>query len=232
MNSLQTPVIAGGGNHFALPFIFEGKEYEWPKQYILGAQLRELFKISPDAELYLEIQDPWKDEPVPNNKEIDLARPGIEQFFVKKKLPYTINGVEFESAKQYIKGAHIRRQGDIPNDEHIYLSIKGPWEDELVRDDDWVDLARPGIEHFYSKKVDVKVVIIINGTAVNWDKDKISFMQIIVEAFGKYIDSPTMVYTVGYEDGPKQNPDGSMYKGDVVFVKNKMIFHATATDKS
>ena len=41
-----------------------------------------------------------------------------------------------------------------------------------------------------------------------------------------------MVYTVAYEDGPKQNPEGSMLKDSVVFVKNEMIFHATATDKS
>ncbi len=41
-----------------------------------------------------------------------------------------------------------------------------------------------------------------------------------------------MVYTVAYEDGPKQNPEGSMNKNQDVFVKNKMIFHATATDKS
>jgi hypothetical protein len=41
-----------------------------------------------------------------------------------------------------------------------------------------------------------------------------------------------MVYTVAYEDGPKQNPEGSMLKGAIVFVKDKMIFHATATDRS
>lgn len=77
-----------------------------------------------------------------------------------------------------------------------------------------------------------KHVIIVNGTPKNWDKPKIEFKDVIVLAFGSYVDKPTMVYTVAYEDGPKQNPEGSMQKDSVVFVKDEMIFHATATDKS
>ena len=56
--------------------------------------------------------------------------------------------------------------------------------------------------------------------------------EVIILAYGTYIDKPTMVYTVAYEDGPKENLEGSMLKGTSVFAKNKMIFHATATDKS
>jgi hypothetical protein len=55
---------------------------------------------------------------------------------------------------------------------------------------------------------------------------------VIIPAYGKYIDSPNMVYTIGYEDGPKQNVEGSMFIDKEVFVTNNMIFHATATDKS
>ncbi len=77
-----------------------------------------------------------------------------------------------------------------------------------------------------------ETVIIVNGTAKQWPKRQISFEEIITLAYGQYIDKPTMVYTVAYEDGPKQNREGSLIKGQVVFVKNKMIFHATATDKS
>ena len=74
--------------------------------------------------------------------------------------------------------------------------------------------------------------IIVNGSPKPWKEKKISFKEIILLAYGEFIDKPTMVYTVAYEDGPKQNPEGSMAKGTEVFVKNKMIFHATATDKS
>jgi hypothetical protein len=81
------------------------------------------------------------------------------------------------------------------------------------------------------KKKDV--TLIVNGEAKPWGKEKISFKEVIILAFGKYNDDPNWVYTVAYEDGPKQNPNGSMVKGGKeVHVQNKMIFHATATDKS
>jgi hypothetical protein len=220
------------GERPTLGFTFEGKNYQWESQYIMGYELRKRLNLTAGDELYLEIAEPWNDEPVPDDKEIDLARPGIEQFFVKKKLKYTINGVEFESSKQYIQGRRIRQQGNIPNDDLIYLRRKSPWEDELILDNDWVDLASPGIEHFYSQKHPVKVTLIVNGKPKEWNKMTIDFKDVIVLAFGEYNPSPTMVYTVGYEDGPKQNPEGSMTKEESLFVKNKMIFHATATNKS
>lgn len=79
---------------------------------------------------------------------------------------------------------------------------------------------------------DQKVVIIVNGSPKSWVKKEITFVEVIILAFGTYVDKLTMVYTVAYEDGPKQNPEGSLIKGKAVFVKKKMIFHATATDKS
>ncbi|GEP90739.1 Multiubiquitin [Chitinophaga terrae (ex Kim and Jung 2007)] len=145
-------------------------------------------------------------------------------------LGLTINGKKYEWNQQYITGAEIRRLGHIANDEEIFLAVKKPWEDEPIPDDKQVNLARPEIEHFYSKAKEV--IIVVNGTPHKWTKEKISFKEVIVLAFGQYIDKPTMVYTVAYEDGPKQNPEGSMFAGQEVFVKHKMIFNATATDKS
>lgn len=83
-----------------------------------------------------------------------------------------------------------------------------------------------------SDKEVVEVTIIVNGTPKKWDQKKISFREVILLAYGTFNENPTIVYTVAYEDGPKQNPEGSMIKGKEVFVQNKMIFHATATDKS
>jgi|SRR5450432_832826 len=150
----------------------------------------------------------------------------------KKTLPLVINSKEFEWPEQYITGREIRKLGDISTDDEIFLQIKEPWSDELVLDNSRVDLARPGIEHFFSREVPKEVVIIVNGREKKWDKKEISFREVIELAGIPYEEKPTMVYTVGYEDGPRQNPEGSMVKGTSVYVKNKMIFHATATDKS
>lgn len=148
----------------------------------------------------------------------------------KRVLELTINGKKYEWNQQYITGAEIRRLGNIPQDDEIFLAVKKPWQDEPVSDVMQVNLARPEIEHFYSKAKEV--IIMVNGTPHKWTKAKISFKEVIVLAFGQYIDKPTMVYTVAYEDGPKQNTEGSMFAGQEVIVKHKMIFNATATDKS
>lgn len=148
----------------------------------------------------------------------------------KRVLYLTINGKQYEWHQEYITGAEIRKLGNIPNEDEIFLAVKKPWEDEAIPDDKQVNLARPEIEHFYSKAKEI--IIVVNGTPHKWGKEKINFKDVIILAFGQYIDKPTMVYTLAYEDGPKQNPEGSMFVGQEVFVKNKMIFHATATDKS
>lgn len=149
----------------------------------------------------------------------------------KHVLQLTINSKHYEWKHKYITGAQIRKLGNIPHDDEIFLVIKG-WPDEPIPDDKEVNLARPGLEHFYSKEKCVEVIIIVNGEPKKWDKKKISFKEVIILAFGSYDENPNIVYTVAYEDGPKENPEGSMTKGTEVCVKNKMIFHATATDKS
>lgn len=71
---------------------------------------------------------------------------------LKSSLKLTINGKHYEHHAQFISGAEVRNLGQIPKEDEIFLGIKRPWEDELIQDDAKVDLARPGIEHFFSKK--------------------------------------------------------------------------------
>ena len=149
----------------------------------------------------------------------------------KRVLHLTINSKNYEWKQEYITGAQIRKLGNMLPDEDIFLVIKG-WPDESILDDKEVNLARPGLEHFYSKEKCVEIIIIVNGEQKKWGKKKISFKEVIILAFGSYDENPNIVYTVAYEDGPKENPESSMTKGSEVCVKNKMIFHATATDKS
>lgn len=67
-------------------------------------------------------------------------------------LPFTIDGNPYTWEQQYIIGAEIRRLGKIPKEFEIFLAVKRPWEDEQINDDTRVNLARPEIEHFFSKK--------------------------------------------------------------------------------
>ena len=150
----------------------------------------------------------------------------------KSVLDLTINGKKYEWNEEFITGTEIRKLGNIPPQEEIFLAIKKPWEDELINNDTKVNLARPEIEHFYSKEKQFKITLIVNGRPKLWAEKMISFEQIVVLAFGTYDPKPDKVYTVTYDRGPHENPEGSMVKGNTVYVKDKMIFNVTATDKS
>lgn len=150
----------------------------------------------------------------------------------KSALHLTINGERYDWHQQYIAGAEVRELGNISEEDEIFLAIKRPWEDEPIKDDTRIDLARPEIEHFFSKEKHIEITLMVNGKPKAWTEKSISFEQVVILAFGKYDNNPNKVYTVSYDRGPHQNPEGPMVKGDIVLVKNKMIFNATATDKS
>jgi len=150
----------------------------------------------------------------------------------KHVLYLTINGKRYEWYQEYITGAEIRKLGNIPADDEIFLAIKKPWEDEPISDDKQVNLARPEIEHFYSKEKHHNIILIVNGRPKPWAEKTINFEQVVVLAFGSFDPNPNKVYTVTYDRGPHENPEGSMVKGDKVLVKDKMIFNVTCTDKS
>ncbi|WP_412467459.1 multiubiquitin domain-containing protein [Pedobacter sp. KLB.chiD] len=215
----------------SLSLIIEDKKFEWSKQYISGRQVRDLVNASEEVELFLAIKKPWENELIGDDDEVDLARPGIENFFFRNILLLTINDKKYKWYEQYITGKQLKDLAKIPLEDVLYLSIKKPWEDELIENEANVDLARPGIEHFFSKEIDREVIIIVNGKPKTWNKRKISFEEVVSLAEGN-ANSEQKAYTVTYLKGPKQNPEGEMAKGDIVFVTDKMIFNATPTDKS
>jgi hypothetical protein len=147
-------------------------------------------------------------------------------------LQLIINDKHFEWNQEYISGAEIRNLGKIPADDEIFLSIKRPWEDEAIKDDTNVNLARPEIEHFFSKEKHFNVVLIVNLREKTWTEKRINFEQVVVLAYNVYDPNPNKVYTITFDRGPHQNPEGSMIKGDKVFVKDKMIFNVKQADKS
>jgi hypothetical protein len=214
-----------------LKFIIEGKEYETREQYMTGAELKQLAGIPLDTELFLSIIKPYEDELIENEKSVNLARPDTEYFFVKKKLHFTINGVPFTWYKQFIRGVQIRELGKISPEDELYLDLPDGWKDDFIEDDEVVDLARPGVEHFVSREKPSCFLIIVNGREREWKKRQISFEEVVAIAFPN-VNYESTAYTVIYSNGPKQNPKGSMVKGDVVCVTNKMIFNVTATNRS
>jgi hypothetical protein len=150
-----------------------------------------------------------------------------------KEFHLMVDGKNYKWHQQTIKGVEIRQIGQISDDYQIFLKLQNH-EDQLINDEDIVDLARPGIEHFYSKKHENQhgYTIIVNGREKHWQEKTITYEQVVKLAFEKYVENGDIVYTVDFTDGPHQNPSGSMVKGDFKYITNKMIFNVTATNRS
>ena len=74
--------------------------------------------------------------------------------------------------------------------------------------------------------------IVVNARPREVAGREVSFLRVVQLAFEGATINETTVYTVTYKRGPHQNPQGSMVEGDVVRIKNEMIFNVTRTDKS
>lgn len=159
-----------GAEGNVLPYTVDGKEYKSFEQYITGAQIRHIAGApddSSESKLFLSVKHPWVDELIENDKEVDLAREEIEHFYFKNILLLVINGKEYVWTKEYITGAEIKKLGHIPEHDELFLAIKKPWPDEPVPDDKEINLARPGIEHFYSK-ANPNIRLTIQTPKGNW----------------------------------------------------------------
>jgi hypothetical protein len=73
-----------------------------------------------------------------------------QQIHDNHALQLTINDKKYDWNLQYITGSEIRALGSISEKDELFLAIKRPWEDEPIMNDTKIDLARQGIEHFYS----------------------------------------------------------------------------------
>lgn len=79
-----------------------------------------------------------------------------------------------------------------------------------------------------------QIVVIINGVEkqlANGTKF-LSYEDVISLAYGTYSESSNIIYTVAYSKGPKNNPKGTLVKGQIAKVREGMIFNVSRSDKS
>ena len=76
-----------------------------------------------------------------------------------------------------------------------------------------------------------KYEIFVNGTPKHWDKDTISYAEVVDLAFPPP-HNPNAIFTVQYSHGPQGNHQGTMVGGQLVSIKIGMRFDVTQTIQS
>ncbi len=149
---------------------------------------------------------------------------------MKKTFKFSVDGTKYETEQQFITGLEIKKTANVPNGLELYLDVPG-YQDELINDEQTVNLSRPGVEKFMTRKKHEGLVLIVNSRPVPFEGKSVNYEEMVALA-GYEINKPDRGYTITYENGPKQNPSGGLSKGHMVFVKHLMQFHVNATDKS
>lgn len=74
--------------------------------------------------------------------------------------------------------------------------------------------------------------IVVNGRQKEVTTKELSFVDVVRLAFEDAVFNDTTVYTVTYKRGHGNKPEGTLFEGDTVKVKEGMIFNVARTDKS
>lgn len=77
-----------------------------------------------------------------------------------------------------------------------------------------------------------KVTIIVNGTPEKVEKEEISYSEIVTIAYPDFPSHPERNYSVTYERGHGNKPEGILAPGASVKVKEGMIFKIKHTGQS
>jgi hypothetical protein len=220
---MEDLIITAGNSKPALKYVTEGQEFETTDQFKNGAALKIERGIPLDTDLYLSIDKPYEDELISNEKDVNLARPSTEYFFVKKKLKLKIQDTVYDWYKQWITRAEIIIVGKLDQNAEIFLANERPWVDMLVTSTSVIDLARPGVEHFYVKDADLGclVTISVNGKPFNIKRGSYTGSKI------KEIAGIAPGYLLNEEVGGELNPVADHAQ---VLIKGGEVFFSCPPD--
>jgi len=83
-----------------------------------------------------------------------------------------------------------------------------------------------------SEKEQKKITIIVNGTPHEVEKVEITYNEVVTLAFTDFPQHPERTYSVTYQKGQGEKPEGILSPGGTVKVKDGMIFKVKHTGQS
>lgn len=217
-------------------FKLNNKKFESSESKLTGRDLLNLANLKPveDYELLYKINEKGF-TPIQLEEVVDLKTAGIEAFRAIPYKPLIINvdDKDVEVEESFMTPLEIMKAAGVNSDIYSLMEIRNGNVEVTYKDDVEHKIAITKNSRFTTNKIDVKIeFVIVEGDPKKWSKETISFEEVVVLEYGSISTNPNVIYTVNYFNGVPSKPEGSMVKGDVISVKNKMIFNVGCTDKS
>jgi hypothetical protein len=61
--------------------MIDQRPYDWSDQLITGSQIKQLASVDMSYGVWLKVQGPGEDQPIEDQEQVDLSKPGREHFF-------------------------------------------------------------------------------------------------------------------------------------------------------
>lgn len=217
-------------------FKINNKRFESSESKITGRELLSIAQLSPveDYELLYKINEKGF-TPIQLDEEVDLKTAGIEGFRARpyKKLSIKVDDKEYKVDKCFMTPIEIMDVASINSDRYYLKEIRKGGVEVTYEDDVKHKIAITKHSCFVSCEIEELIqCVIVNSKPKDWSRDTISFEDVVILAYGKISTDPNLIYTINYINGVPSKPEGRMLKGDIISVKNKMIFNVTETNKS
>lgn len=216
-------------------FTLNKKRFESSESKITGQELLSIAQLTPveDYELLYKINEKGY-TPIQPNEEVDLTSPGIEGFRARpyNKLIITVDEVHIEVEECFLTPIEIMVLAGINSDRYYLNENRRGGIEVTYKDDVQHKVSISKFSSFISYQLDEIENIIVNAREKAWTDNTISFDDVVKLAYGEVSTNPNVIYTINYKRGVPSKPEGSMIKGEVISVNNKMIFNVTQTNKS
>ena len=221
-----------------MKFVFKinNERFESSESKITGRELLTIANLTPveDFELLYKINEKGF-TPIQLDEIVDLKTAGIEGFKAKpyRKLKIKVDSKQFEVDECFMTPLEIMEVARINPDRYYLKEIRKDNVEVSFKEDFGHKVAITKTSCFVSCEIEKNIeCVIVNSKPKDWSKNTISFDDVVILAYSKISNNPNVIYTVNYINGVPSKPEGSMLKGDVISVKNKMIFNVTETNKS
>jgi len=216
-------------------FKINNQKFESDESKKTGRELLTIANLTPveDFELLYKINEKGF-TPIQLDEIVDLKTAGIEGFKAKpyRKLKIKVDNKQYEVEECFMTPLEIMDLAGINSDRFYLKEIRKGNVEVSYKDDVEHKIAITKVSCFVSCEREEIKCVIVNAREKAWSNEKISFDDVVKLAYGEVSTNPNVIYTINYKRGVSSKPEGSMVQGEVIYVKNKMIFNVTQTNKS